>query len=51
VWIVNLTADEVEVHQSPVADGYTSVARADRADTLTIMAIPGTLIPVASIFA
>jgi Uma2 family endonuclease len=51
VWIVNLAAEEVEVHQSPVADSYASVARAGRSDTLTIQAIPGALIPVAGIFA
>jgi Uma2 family endonuclease len=51
VWIVNLAAEEVEVYRSPVADSYTSVTRAGRADTLTIAAIPGTLIPVAKVFA
>ena len=51
VWIVNLAAEEVEVYRSPVADGYTSVARAGRSDALTITAIPGVLIPVAGIFA
>ena len=50
VWIVNLAAEEVEVYRSPVADGYTSLARAGRSDTLTIGAIPGALIPVAKIF-
>jgi Uma2 family endonuclease len=51
VWIVNLVAEEVEVYQSPVADSYTSVARAGRRDALTIQAIPGVLIPVDRIFA
>jgi len=51
VWIVNLAAEEVEVYRTPVADSYTSVARAGRSDTLTIKAIPGTLIPVDEIFA
>jgi Uma2 family endonuclease len=51
VWIVNLTAEEVEVYQSPVADSYTSFARAGRSDALTINAIPGARIPVARIFA
>jgi Uma2 family endonuclease len=51
VWIVDLTAGEVEVYQSPLDDSYTSVTRAGRSDTLTIGAIPGTLIPVAEIFA
>jgi Uma2 family endonuclease len=51
VWIVNLTAEEVEVYQSPVADGYASVARAGRSDVLTINAIPDVRIPVAKIFA
>jgi Uma2 family endonuclease len=51
VWIVNLAAEEVEVHRSPIADSYTSFARAVRSDTLTIKAIPGVLIPVARIFA
>jgi Uma2 family endonuclease len=50
VWIVNLAAEEVEVYQSPVADSYTSFARAGRSDTLSIKAIPGVLIPVAEIF-
>jgi Uma2 family endonuclease len=51
VWIVDLTADAVEVYQSPVGDVYALVTRAGRSDTLTIGAIPGTLIPVAEIFA
>ncbi len=50
VWIVNLTAGEVEVYRSPVADSYTSVTRAGGSDTLTIEAIPGVLIQVARIF-
>jgi Uma2 family endonuclease len=51
VWIVNLATEEVEVYQSPVADSHTCVMRAGRSGTLTITAIPGTLIPVAKIFA
>jgi Uma2 family endonuclease len=51
VWIVNLAAQEVEVHRSPAADNYTSVTRAGRSDDLTIEALPGVLIPVAMIFA
>jgi Uma2 family endonuclease len=51
VWIVNLTAEEVEIYKSPVADGYASVARAGRSDVLTIKAIPNVRIPVAKIFA
>jgi Uma2 family endonuclease len=50
VWIVNLTTDEVEVYHSPVADSYTSVTHASRSDTLTIRALPGTLIPVEKMF-
>ena len=51
VWIVNLAAEEVEVHRSPAADLYSSVTHAGRSDTLTIEAIPDVLIPVARIFA
>jgi hypothetical protein len=51
VWIVNLTAEEVEVYQSPVADSYTAFARAGRLDALTIKASPGVCIPFARIFA
>jgi Uma2 family endonuclease len=50
VWIVNLAAEEVEVHRSPVADNYTSFTRAGRSDDLTIEALPGVLIPVVRIF-
>ncbi len=50
VWIVNLAAEEVEVYRSPAADGYSSVTRAGRLDSLTIEAIPDTAIPVAMIF-
>ena len=50
VWIVNLAAAEVEVYRSPIADNYTSFARAGRSDTLTIEAIPDVRIPVGSIF-
>jgi Uma2 family endonuclease len=51
VWIVNLAANEVEVYRSPAGDNYTSVTRAGRSDNLTIEALSGILIPVASIFA
>jgi Uma2 family endonuclease len=51
VWIVNLAAEEVEVHRSPAADNYTSVTRAGRSDNLTIEALPNVLIPVVRIFA
>ena len=51
VWIVNLAAEEVEVHRSPAADTYTSITRAGRSDDLTIEALPGVLIPVVTIFA
>jgi Uma2 family endonuclease len=51
VWIVNLVAEEVEVHRSPAADNYTSVTPADRSDDLTIDALPRVLIPVVRIFA
>lgn len=51
VWIVNLAAQEVEVHRSPAADNYTTVTRAGRSDDLTIEALPGVLIPVDLIFA
>jgi Uma2 family endonuclease len=51
VWIVNLAAEEVEVYRSPVADSYTSVARAGRSDSLTIEAIPDVVISVGEIFA
>ncbi len=51
VWIVNLPAEEVEIHRSPVGDSYTSAARAGRSDTLTIQAMPRVRIPVAKIFA
>jgi Uma2 family endonuclease len=50
VWIVNLAAEEVEVHRSPAADNYTSVTRAGRSDDLTIEALPGVLIPIVGIF-
>ena len=51
VWIVNLAAQQVEVHRSPAAGTYTSVTYAARSDDLTIEALPGVLIPVAKIFA
>jgi Uma2 family endonuclease len=51
LWIVNLAVNEVAVYQAPVADSYTSVARAGRSDVMTIKAIPGVLIPVSEIFA
>ena len=51
VWIVNLTAREVEVHRSPAADTYLSVTRAGPSDDLTIEALPNVLIPVVTIFA
>ncbi|HEY2620068.1 MAG TPA: Uma2 family endonuclease [Acetobacteraceae bacterium] len=50
VWIVNLSVQEVEVCQSPVADSDTLIARAGRSDTLTIKTMPGVLIPSAEIF-
>ena len=50
VWIINLAAEQVEVHRSPVGDQNASIARAGRSDVLTIAAIPDVRIPVASIF-
>jgi Uma2 family endonuclease len=51
VWIVNLAAEEVEVHRSPAADSYTAFTHVGRSDNLTSEALPGVLIPVAGIFA
>ncbi len=51
VWIVNLAAEEVEVHRWPVAGVYTLVTHSGRSDILTIEAIPDVRIPVAGIFA
>ena len=51
VWIVNLVAEEVEIHRSPVADLHTSVTHAGRSGIITITAIPDVSIPVAGIFA
>lgn len=51
VWIVNLLARDVEVYRVPSADGYASCTRAGPADTLSMAAMPGVVIPVAKIFA
>jgi Uma2 family endonuclease len=50
VWIVNLSAGDVETYHSPVGDRYASMARAGRSDTLTITALPEVRITVADIF-
>ena len=51
VWIVNLAAQQVEVHRSPTGDFYASFARAARTDILTIEALPDVRIPIARVFA
>jgi Uma2 family endonuclease len=50
VWIVDLGKQEVEVCRAPSRDGYAAVTPAGRADTLTIEALPGVVIPVGEIF-
>lgn len=50
VWIVDLTADLVEVYRLPAGDTYTSVTRTGRADVLTIDAVPDARIQVDAIF-
>lgn len=51
VWIVNLAAEVVEVHRSPVDGVHTVVTRAAGSDRLTIEAIQDAVIQVAGIFA
>jgi Uma2 family endonuclease len=46
-WIVNLTANEVEVCRSPEGEQYTSVSRVGRDGVLEPQLLPGAMIPVA----
>jgi Uma2 family endonuclease len=50
VWIVDVTAECVEVYRAPEGDAYTSVTRAGRADTVDIADMPDVRIPVDRIF-
>lgn len=48
-WLVDLTASTVEVYRGPAADGYRTVHRARRDDTLAIEAFPDVQLPASSI--
>jgi Uma2 family endonuclease len=46
VWLIDLVAGVVEVFREPRADGYRSVTRPGREESLTPLAIPGLSLPV-----
>jgi Uma2 family endonuclease len=51
LWIVDLTTDTVLVHRRPSPGGYGSVVSVQVPAALGVEALPGTMIPVAAIFA
>lgn len=51
VWIVDLPAQVIDVHRSPVNGAYTSVTRIDRSGVLTVEALTDIAIPAERIFA
>jgi Uma2 family endonuclease len=50
-WIVDCTAETVEVHRNPGPDGYRDVARVAGAASLTLQAFPDVVLTLAEIFA
>ena len=50
LWIVDLTAGEVEVCREPKADGYASVERVGRDGVLAPELLPGVRIQAATLF-
>jgi len=49
VWIVNLDADQVEIHTQPQEAAYTTTRVARRGETVQIGALPAVTLPVATI--
>lgn len=50
-WLVDCTAEAVEVYRNPGPDGYREVSRAAGTATLTLLAFPGVEIAMAEVFA
>jgi Uma2 family endonuclease len=48
-WIVDLAGGAVEVHREPVADGYASVSRHGRGETLAVPGFGDVSVPVGDI--
>ena len=48
-WIVNVNARTVEVHRGPSADGWSTVTRHGRDETLHLEALPDFPVPIADI--
>lgn len=46
-WVVNVTAKVVEVHRHPSGDGWASVTRHGRDDTIHPLAFPDLAVPIA----
>jgi Uma2 family endonuclease len=49
-WIVDLSAEEVEVCRTPAGDDYTSIVRVGRSGSIELVSLPGVIIPVAALF-
>jgi Uma2 family endonuclease len=45
-WLLDLTADRVEVYRAPTADGYQQVVRFERGQRLTPEAFPDLMVTV-----
>ena len=45
-WLLDLTADRVEVYRAPAADGYQQVVRFERGQRLTPEAFPDLMVTV-----
>jgi Uma2 family endonuclease len=50
-WVVDVTAEAVEVHRAPAAGGYREVSRVTGTASVSPLAFPDVTIPLAEIFA
>ena len=49
-WLVDVTAQAVEVYRGPAADGYQSMTVHGAGETLTLQAFPHVTVPVDALF-
>ena len=50
-WVVDCTAESIEVHRAPEPGGYREVTRVTGAGSVTLQAFPDVTLPLAEIFA
>ncbi len=50
-WVVDCTAESIEVHRTPDAGGYRDVSRVTGATTVSLQAFPDVALTLAEVFA